>query len=311
MFKPRNRDRMFKRMVGLFLIGSALALLFFLSSYQQSARAFKKTIDVSTTVDRVDGLAVDAMVSMVGIKIGRVKSIDVTDDNRVLLLLEIDASVSDKLRRDSLATVTRPLIGSGFVDIRIGSPEQPQLALGEAMVGNILPDINDVIASLPAKLVKLDRTLDNLTLMSDDLSRISQAARSGDNSLEKTLANLQSTTRQTDLAAGKLVGTLDETRASIAHIGQVAKTADAALVDIRAGTQQIGPLVGKMDHIVDDALIISRELRSVAPQVSPVLTSGRNAMNEAEDVMFAAKNNILLRGSLAEPVPLPVHSIPR
>lgn len=308
MLKPRSRDRMFKRAVGLLVIFSAVMLLFFLRIYQQTAAPFKQTIHLFTIADRADGIAINAPVTMAGFKVGRITEINLTDDNQIRLGFEIDRKYAEKLRADSLATLTKPLIGSTSLDIRMGTPGQPALAADSAIPSAHAPDINDVIATLPAKLEKIDTTLDNLAALTGDLRRLSQAATSGESSVEKTLGHLQATSRQAESAAAKLNTTLDDTRQTIRTIGQAAGKANLTLDDIRAGTARLGPIAEKTEQTLDGLLVLSRELRSVAPQISPVVSSGRTVLHEADDVLQAARNNILLRGNLpleATPPALP------
>lgn len=311
MLKPRARDRMFKRAVGLLVIFSVLMLLFFLRIYQQTAAPFKQTIHLYSTIDRADGIAINAPVTMAGLKVGRVTEINLTDDNQVRLGFEIDHKFAHKLRADSLATLFKPLIGSASVDIRLGAPAQPALADGGSIPSAHAPDINDVIATLPAKLEKVDSTLNNLAALSSDLRRLSSAATNGESSVEKTLAHLQATARQAEGAVGKLNLTLDDTRQTIKSIGQAASKTNLALDDIRAGTARLGPIAEKADKTMDDLLILSRELRGVAPQIPPMISSGHNVLHEADDVLQAARNNFLLRGNLPGDAALPMLPPPR
>lgn len=304
MLKPRARDRMFKRTVGLLLIISAVMLLFLLRIYQQTAAPFKETIHLSSTMPRADGLAINAPVTLAGLKVGRVTGIELSEDNRVRLELEVERKYAPRLRTDSVATLVKPLIGSASVDIRPGSAEQAALTEGNQLPSIVSPDINDIIATLPGKLEKVDVALNNLAALSADLRRLSQAATAGDSSLEKTLIHLQSTARHAENAAGKLNGTLDETRATIRSIGEAAGKTNLALDDIRAGTLRFAPIAEKAEQTMDDLLILSRELRGVAPQIPQVVGNGRNVLHEADEVLQAARNNFLLRGNLpAETAP--------
>ena len=311
MLKQRARDRLYKRSVGLLVIFSAIAVLIFLRLYQQTAGPFKETIPLVATVERADGIALDAPVTMAGIKVGRVTAINLTDDNRVRLDLEIEGQVRHKLRADSRATLSKPLLGSAFVDIAMGSPNQPVLQGGSALPIRRAPDINDLVATLPDRLAKIDATLDNLSAVSADLRRTSQQATASGGPVERTLAHVQNTARHAEHAAERLNTTLDETRQVVRTTGIAVQQVGAILADVKDGTVKLAPILDKTNRALDDVQAVTGELRATAPQIAPVVAAGRDTLQEADEVLRAAKNSFLLRGSAPPPAAPPALPAPR
>ena len=305
MISARDRDRMFQRAVGLLLVASLVALLWFTRMHRQSLAPFDETIRLETEIMRADGIATNAPVTLAGLKVGRVQGIDLTEDNRIRVTLEVDARLAPRLRQDAVATVMRPVLGTASVEIDPGSAQQPEWRPGQTLAGRVQPDLNEILATLPARLAKVDATLDNLTALSADMRRLSQAATTGSSSVEKTLVHLQATSRQAEIATGKLADTLDETRGAIRQaLPTLAKT-QQVVDDVGAALRQLPVLTDKVDTVLDDVKVFTDVLRSTAPQLPPLAVSGRNAAEEADEILGAARRSVWLRSSFPAPAPLP------
>ena len=311
MFKLSQRDEKFQRTVGALLIASVLAVLGGIHIQRQAVSPFGETVRIHTVVPRADGMAVKSPVTMAGIKVGWVDDMSLTAENQVLLTLEIDAKVKDKLRTDSLATVIKPMLGTVFVEIQMGHAQSAVLQSGARVLGRIQPDLNDIVATLPERLNKVEHTLDTLNALSQDLRHLTQAAQAGGQSFELTLGYLQSSARKADQAAGKMLGTLDNAQATLGSLQGLMQTTDGVLGQVQAGSRQFGPVLGKVDAVLGDLQVLTQQLRTVAPQLAPAVTSGRNAAQEADEVLHAAKKSILLRGEFPAPAAPPWLPAPR
>jgi ABC-type transporter Mla subunit MlaD len=311
MFKLSQRDKKFQRTVGALLVVSALAVLGGIHIQRQAVSPFGQTVRIQFVVPRADGMAVKSPVTMAGIKVGWVDDLALTAENQVLLTLEIDSKVKDKLRTDSLATVTKPMLGTAFVDIQMGHTDQAVLPSGARMPGHIQPDLNDIVATLPQRLDKVERTLDTLNALSQDLRRLTHTAQASSQSLGPTLGYLQSTSRKADQAADKMLGTLDEAQATLVGMQRLMQTTDGVLGQVQAESRQFGPVARKVDAVLDDLQVLTKELRTLAPQLGSTVASGRHAAQEADEVLHAAKKSILLRGEFAAPAAPPWLPTPR
>jgi ABC-type transporter Mla subunit MlaD len=311
MFKLSLCDEKFQRTVGGLLIASVLAVLGGIHLQRQAVSPFGKTVRIQSVVPRADGMAVKSPVTMAGIKVGWIEALSLTAENQVLLTLEIDAKVSDKLRSDSLATVIKPMLGTAFVEIQMGHPDKPALQTGMTMLGHIQPDLNDVMATLPERLNKVDLTMDTLSALSEDLRRLTQAAHTGSKSVEVTLRHLQSSSRKADLAADGLLSAITDARTAMGSLQHLMQATDGVLSDVQMGSRKLGPIMSKADATLEDLRVLAQELRTVAPQLSPAVASGRIAAQEVNEVLHAAKNSIFLRGEFPLVPPLPLLPTPR
>ena len=310
MLKQRARDRLYKRAVGFLVLASVLVLLFVLRMYQQAAGPFDDSIHIHAVTPRADGIEIDSPVTMVGIKIGRVIGINVTEDRKVDLELEIQGQYKVKVRGDSKATLSKPIIGSAFIDITIGSPEQAALKTG-AMVDLVrLPDLNDVVAELPSKLQKVDTVLGNVIAATEEVKTLAKKVSADGGALDNSLKNVEKITKEAAESAGKVNQTLTKVQPAVDDALKATKQVNAILDDVKTGTARVDGMTQKTDAILVNAEGMSRDLRGVTPQIVPVLNATQDVLSEADDVLRSAKNSVLLRESTppAAPGPLPASS---
>lgn len=307
MLKQRARDRLYKRAVGALVLASVLTLVIVLRMYQQASGPFDQSFRLLAVSPRAHGLEIDSPVTMAGIKIGRVLSIGVTPENTVKLELEVQGKFRDKVRDDSLATLSKPLIGSSFIDVSMGSPNLPEIPSGQYIALTTLPDINDVVASIGPKLDKIDAILDNVTTASADFKILIQKVGSDIDPLSRSMKNVENTTREAAEAAAKVNQATAQIKPLLDEAKQATTQVNAILADVKQGSARVDSLTQRADTILANGEVISQELKQAAPQIVPVLDAGRDTLNEADDVLRAAKNSIFLRGNVP---PTPTETLP-
>ena len=301
MLKQRARDRLYKRAVGGLVFASVIMLVVVLRMYQQAAGPFDQSFRLQAISPRAHGLELDSPVTMAGIKIGRVIGINVTPENTVKLELEVQGKYRDKVREDSLASLSRPIIGSAFIDLSMGSPQQPELPTNAYIGLTTLPDINDVVASIAPKLEKIETILDNVTTTTSDVKLLVRTVAQDLAPLNNSMKNVEKITRDAAEAAGKVNQATTQVKQLLDDAKQATVQVNAILADVKTGTARVDALTQRTDNILTHGEAISQDFRKVAPQVVPILDASRDTLNEADDVLRAAKNSILLRGNTLPP----------
>ena len=301
MLKQRARDRLYKRAVGALVLASVITLVVVLRMYQQASGPFDQSFRLLAVSPRAHGLELDSPVTMAGIKIGRIIGIGVTPENTVKLELEVQGKYRDKVRDDSLATLSRPIIGSAFIDLSMGSPQLPEIPSGHYIALTTLPDINDVVASMAPKLEKIDAILDNVNTASADFKQLVRKIGNDAVPLERSLKNIEKATREAAEAATRVNQASAQVKALVDDAKVATTQVNAILNDVKQGSARIDSLTRRSDNILANGEAISQELKTAAPQIVPVLDAGRDTLNEADDVLRAAKNSIFLRGNVPPP----------
>jgi ABC-type transporter Mla subunit MlaD len=314
----RDRDRLYKRSVGLLVIFSVLTVLVMLRLHQQTAGPFRETLALHAALPRADGVAVDTPVTLAGLKVGRVSGVNLGADGRVRVDLVVEARVADRIRADSRATLVRPLIGAAFIDIGIGSAASPPLGHGQQIAAQRAPDLNDLVATLPDRLAAIDRVLADAQAVTADLRRLSGELTARDGPLTRSAAQIAGITAEGQDAVRRLNLALDEVRRVVSEAGNTVATTRAAVEEVRLLAGELRPLAPQAAAMADSLArslhnveAITAELRGLAPQLPPAVAAGQQAIEEADAVMRAAKNSFLLRGSLPPPADPPGIPAPR
>lgn len=108
--------------VGLFVLVGLVAIGYL--SLQVGGLEFggEKRIVLHATFDDIGGLSVRAPVRIAGVKIGQVSAIDLDDDLRAEVALEVDRGLG--LSIDSAAAIrTSGLLGDQFISVELGAED--------------------------------------------------------------------------------------------------------------------------------------------------------------------------------------------
>lgn len=132
-----NPDRALQFRLGLFtlliIFGAATMILFF----TREGGLFTPHATLLADFDNIDGLSVNAPVYLAGNTVGRVKSIYFLapgSENAIRTELDLDASVMDRVKVDSVATVrTIGLLGDRYVEVTLGSVAAEPLENGSRL----------------------------------------------------------------------------------------------------------------------------------------------------------------------------------
>ena len=301
MLKHRARDRLYKRAVGFLVVASLVLVMLVMRSYEHSERFLGQSFQLHAQVHNVNGLEADSKVTMAGLKVGKVHAIDLMPDKTARLTLNLELRYHDLVRADSVATLAKPLIGTAVVDIGIGSPTQPRIEDGGTIALLVKPDLSEVVATLPARLERVDRALDNLVAITDMTRGSVQRITGPEGALEGTLAEARASARNVRAATDTLKGALTDVRA-VATQGQTAMAqAQAVLTDVRAFTQQSAAMGQTLQRTLGHAEELTSGLRQLVPALGTGLQAAQNAADDADAVLRAASNSFLLGGPKPAP----------
>jgi phospholipid/cholesterol/gamma-HCH transport system substrate-binding protein len=116
--------------VGLFVLLGLTALAYLSLQVGGIELSQGEKIELKATFDDIGGLSARAPVRVAGVKIGQVAGIDLDEDLRATVRLEVDADVG--LSIDSSAAIrTAGLLGDQFIAVELGA-EDDVLVDGEA-----------------------------------------------------------------------------------------------------------------------------------------------------------------------------------
>jgi len=150
---------------------------------------------ITMKFDQVGGLTPSDVVSVSGVNIGRVRSIQIERDS-VVVTARIDKKVS--LREDvQAAIVNAELMGGKKIDLKPGKLQQP-FPEGKIIIGDYVPGIMDLAGVIENREDDFNMLLSDLIITVRNLKELLGDSREDDNNLRSVMENLASTTARVD-----------------------------------------------------------------------------------------------------------------
>ncbi len=156
--------------VGAVAVGSLITAAFVLANLGSDAGLLQERYALITYFDDVQGLVTGSPVRLAGKDVGRIREVSFAplEDDRppVRVVLEVDGSVQDRIRSDSVASIgTIGLLGDKFVSLTMGSPR-----------GRVLQDTNEIASVSPIDLndaiVRGTEAIDNIALLAANTNKV-------------------------------------------------------------------------------------------------------------------------------------------
>lgn len=258
-----------------FLLLVFMALLIGASTlYLLYARgAFEATQRLVLVSDDSEGVVVGMNLTFSGFPIGRVSRIELADDGNARILVDVPKKDAHWLRKSSVFTLVRGVVGSTNIRAYTGVLTDPPLEDGA--VRTVLR--GDTAAEIPKVIASARELLENLNAL---------AARDGP--LGASLANVQAMTEKlngprgalgvltgNEADAQKIMAALDRTNSLLARLDGLALKADGMVT--KADAQVFGP-----DGVM-------RDVKAGIGQVNALLADSRESLKKMDAVLVEAK----------------------
>jgi phospholipid/cholesterol/gamma-HCH transport system substrate-binding protein len=229
-----------EKKVGLFFIVS-LIILGGLLEVGEKWNPFEKQLRYKTYLSNVTGLKLGDPVRLVGVDVGRIKEINVKNENVELVF---DVKPGTQIRTDSVASLRLTnLLGGQFLSISLGGAKSPLLEPGGTVYGKDSANI-DVIVENVGELTKDAKTLiNNLNKNQDEvLKKVSAILDDNRANLQQSVANFRSITEKFDRGDGSLALLLND-KALYANANDAAQNLKNISAKIDKGEGTVGKLI--------------------------------------------------------------------
>ncbi len=150
----------------LFLVATVLVVVFALAL--GAIQPFSNSHELRVAYNFAGGIEVGSPVRVMGIKVGKVRSIrfepefkmpDTGEEVKLMITISVDKKAWPTVRKDSRFFINLAgVIGEKFLEISPGSLDQPELAPGEVVRGEDPPRIDQMISqsyALAGKILEL------------------------------------------------------------------------------------------------------------------------------------------------------------
>jgi phospholipid/cholesterol/gamma-HCH transport system substrate-binding protein len=276
---PNEPKHVEAKAVILLVVIGALILAFFL--YVMYARGvFEKTQQLVLVTDNSEGVIPGMDMSFAGFPIGRVRQVDLGQDGKVNILVDIPKKDAKWLRTTSVFTLESSVVGQTRLRAYSGiltDPPLPDKASRPVLRGDAAAEIPRLLSTARTLLENLQNmtqegsaianTLTNVETFSGRLTGkygVLGTALGGDAEAQKLLQTLQrvdailAKTDQrvfgkngvmddTQAAIGELNGMLKDARVTLQKVDGVLAEAQAVGANAKVATQDLGRLRGEVD----------------------------------------------------------------
>ena len=257
--------------VALLIIVMVILMLGSLVYVMYARGVFESTQRVVLIADDSEGVIVGMDLTFSGFPIGRVQRVELSDEGKARIIIEVAREDAKWLRTSSVFTMERSMVGSSHLHVYSGVLADPPLPDGA--VRAVL--IGDAAAEIPQLVNTVRELVENLQNMTKP-----------DSSMNMSLGNLQTVTQNltgpygalsvvlgSEAHAKKVISTLDESKTAMIQVNTILgevrtslKGVDAVLVeaqavganvrvattDLAALREQVEMNLRKVDHLVDE-----------------------------------------------------------
>jgi phospholipid/cholesterol/gamma-HCH transport system substrate-binding protein len=280
-----------KFLIGLFVtVGFLIGVIAII--WLGATRYFKKGATyVSYFDESVQGLKVDSSVRYRGVEAGRVKSVSVAPDDRLVQVV-MKIYLKDVIHRNTVAQVSLSgLSGTSFVSLSPGTPEElkqspktdfvvkyPVIPTRPSELKMILSSLNETLGGM--KQLDLKGISEQLKSTAKSVSAAMSDKRINTimNDLESTAANLDGASRKIDeiVAEGDIKKILAETRETVGQAKETVGQARSLISELRDDVgamklRETGEHAGQLVQGLDSRTrVITGEIRSTLDNIRRV-----------------------------------------
>lgn len=196
--------------LGMFVFAGTLFFIVVLYFIGAKQNLFSTNIKVTAKFYNAEGLMSGNSVRFAGINIGTVESVDIINDSTVMVLMVIDNSVIEHIKKNSVASIgTDGLMGNKLVNIASVAENSDPIKDGDELVTFKSVNTSDMIRTLSV-------TNDNVRIITEDLKEIASKLNNSNslwsflsdtvlgNNLKQTIVSIKLTGERTAYVAGDL-----------------------------------------------------------------------------------------------------------
>ena len=267
----------------LLLLAFMLALLLGSALYVMYARGvFERTQKLVLISEDSEGVVVGMNLTFSGFPIGRVRNIELAEDGKARIVVDVASKDAHWLRESSVFTLVRGLVGGTNIRAYTGLLTDPLLADGA--VRTVLQ--GDAAGEVPKLIAAAKTLIENLSSLT-----------SSDGALGASLGNLQVLTTRLNGSGGaltvllggeaeakKLVATLDRSNALLVKLDGMAAKADTQVFGEKGVLPETRATVVQLNALLADARQTLQKVDAVLIEAQAVGANARAATKDLDSL---------------------------
>ncbi|MBC9909505.1 MlaD family protein [Chitinophaga varians] len=255
--------------VGIFSVLAVIILVAGVLMLGEQHKSFERKFPVKTILPDVNGLKVGDNVWFAGVKIGIIKSIDLTDDGRVLVTMSIETKARKHIHQDSYTKLgTDGLIGNKIITISGGAAATPLIADNGYLRGNAgASDMMDVLDSASKNLVQITKNLRDvsqriLTGKGTLTALLNDSVMAGN--LQYTLQDAKGAMAQIHTGSGKVMDNLSAFSTRLNRSGTLVNN----LLTDTTSYENISKSITQLKATMDTLVLFSKNLKKASESLN-------------------------------------------
>ncbi|MHB8069796.1 MAG: MlaD family protein [Desulfobaccales bacterium] len=243
-------QRKYETIVGIFVVGSLLALLVMVLIIAQQERLWEKKMGYRAIFKNIGGLKEGSEVRLAGYTVGNVKKITIDPQGQLIVSFEVIGKYSSRVRQNSKATIGyQGLLGDKSLDLTAGSPDQPEIP-PDGLVASVEPlDLTEIITKAQPALENVQKVLNNLASISDSLIQ-------SDSGFNKSMEELRQIVSKINKGQGSLGQLLNDP--------VLYRESAQAVANIRKVSAALQESKGALGALLNDPAFKAEMLKTVA-----------------------------------------------
>jgi phospholipid/cholesterol/gamma-HCH transport system substrate-binding protein len=235
--------------------------------FMRDVPIFRQTLEISTTFDRGDGISQGSIVNVNGVKVGSVRTVRLTNDNRVRIVMRLDGQT--RIPENSVAQLTSLGIVEGkSIVIRLGDSSR-MAEFGDEIEGVYVESMTEVLGSRGEEIAgDVSESLSELNIFLRQLNdTFDDEART---SLDETLLNASRATQQ---IASVLEDKQGEINRAIESGSSMLSQLDTLATDNRA---RVDSIMTSLEQNIGELENLRTELESATSNLNTILEKINN-----------------------------------
>ena len=300
MSNIEQKDPRFKNLekkVGIFVFTAFVILAGILFFMGRERGLFIKKYAIFFTVDSGTGFIEGIPVKLLGFKVGKVKSLELTEDAKVKVTLEINKKYQKRIRQGSVARLLKEgVIGGSVVEVSVGATSgmviEEEGELPFEKVGGIeelakdakpvLKQVSDTISYINDPEGDVRKTLSNIRKLSAGLLETN-------NNLNEILKETKGLIKETNSVIVKIDNISDNAAPVVDKASAVMDKALNVTSDTEKAIKMIPEVIDKADKIMDDVKRLSDVLSEKSHGIKNMLEDTEDVLNDTKEIIKGAK----------------------
>lgn len=227
--------------IGIFGL-CVLVILFFGIKFLKGSDIFQKENTYYAYYNDVSGMLVSSNVLVNGLRVGYVKEIEATNERADNFLVTFTCSSDIKIPQDSKITLfSADLLGSKALKLQLGTSSKI-IEDGDTLSSDReLGMLDNLGASVTPLMNNLDSILTSLNKILNDQTQ---------NSLQNTIANLETTTSKLSSISCDLDNLMTSEKTKLAKI---IENTESITANFKENNEKLSNIIANVDNIVDSA----------------------------------------------------------